>query len=176
MRGPTPILDYLSPVNDNFHALSHVTDPLEGVDGLEDMQKSVIRANHEINLTALQGYQVSKAVRAFYDGVSPASLRLDNERQFPSELVSYVDGPIVDLVRNKLLFMFHNPVAGVSVGKKAVEAEPTMAAGLLGGDDKVRSRLAEVAKADQLTIADPWFWLLPSIHPSFLEIYLNQML
>ena len=51
-----------------------------------------------------------------------------------------------------------------------------MAAGLLGDDDKVRSRLAEVAKADQLTIADPWFWLLPSIHPSFLDIYLNQML
>ena len=48
--------------------------------------------------------------------------------------------------------------------------------GLLGGDDKVCSRLAEVAKADQLTIADPWFWLLPSIHPSFLDIYLNQML
>ena len=59
--------------------------------------------------------------------------------------------------------MFHNPVAGVSVGKKA-------------GDDRVRSRLAEEAKADQLTIADPWFWLLPSIHPSFLDIYLNQML
>ena len=39
MRGPTPILDYLSPVNDNFHALPHVTDPLEGVDGLEDIQK-----------------------------------------------------------------------------------------------------------------------------------------
>ena len=56
MRGPTPILDYLSPVNDNFHALPHVTDPLEGVDGLEDIQKSVIRANHDINLTALQGY------------------------------------------------------------------------------------------------------------------------
>ena len=62
MRGPTPILDYLSPVNDNFHALPHVTDPLEDVDGLEDIQKSVIRANHEINLTALQGYhqQVSQ--------------------------------------------------------------------------------------------------------------------
>ena len=32
MRGPTPILDYLSPVNDNFHALPHVTDPLEEVE------------------------------------------------------------------------------------------------------------------------------------------------
>ena len=115
-------------------------------------------------------------MRAFYDEVSSASLRLDNELQFPSELVSHIDGPLVDRARNKLLFMFHNPVAGVSVGKKAMEAEPTMAAGLLAGDDKVRSRLAEEAKADQLTIADPWFWLLPSIHPSFLDIYLNQML
>ena len=67
MRGPTPILDCLSPANDNFLALPHVMDPLEGVDGLDDMQKSVIRANHETNLTTLQGYhqQVSKAVRAF---------------------------------------------------------------------------------------------------------------
>ena len=114
-------------------------DPLEGVDGLDDMQKSVIRANHETNLTALQRYyqQVSKAMRSFYDGVSSASLRLDNELQFSSELVSHVDGSLVDLARNKLLSMFHNPVAKVAVGKKDMEAEPTIAAGLLGGDDKV---------------------------------------
>ena len=115
-------------------------------------------------------------MRAFYDGVSSASLRLDNELEFLSELVSHVDGPLVDLGRNKLLFMFHDPVAGVSVGMEAVEAEPTMAAGLLDGDDKVCSRLAEAAKAGQFTIFHPWFWLLPSKHTSLLEIYLNQML
>ena len=41
-----------------------------------------------------------------------------------------MDGSLVDLASNKLLSMFHNPVARDAVGKKDVEAEPTMAAGI----------------------------------------------
>ena len=63
--GPTPILDYLTPTMGGFIPLLHIMDPLEGVDGLDDMQRIMIKANHTTNLTALQGYhqKVSDSVR-----------------------------------------------------------------------------------------------------------------
>ena len=91
---------------------------LEGVDGLDDMQRSMIKANHTTNLTALQGYhqKVSDSVRSFYDGVSKTSLQLDNHLQFAIELLSHVDVSMARLAKNKLLLtLFRSRARGVYV-------------------------------------------------------------
>ena len=114
LRGPTKVLDYLTPTSETFFPLPHVMDPLEGVQGLDEVQRSMIVANHNINLTALQDYhtKVSTAVRTLYNGVSQSSLRLDNCLQFGSELLSHVDGSLLELARNKVLSLFKGRARG----------------------------------------------------------------
>ena len=61
MLGPTPVTDYLSPATTVFLPLPHIMDPLDGVEGIDEVQKAMIKANHTTNLTALQGYQENVA-------------------------------------------------------------------------------------------------------------------
>ena len=82
LKGPTPVLDYLSRGGekvDGFLQLPHIMDPASGVT-LDNMAASLVKANHETNLTALQGYheKVSKAILNFYDGVVKSSLSIFN--------------------------------------------------------------------------------------------------
>ena len=95
----------------------HLMDHLEGVDGLDNMQHSIIKATHTTNLTALQGYhqKVSDSVRGIYDGVSKTSLQLDNHLQFAIELLLHVDGSLAGLAKNKLLTLFRSRARGVYV-------------------------------------------------------------
>ena len=89
-------------------------DLAEVVEGLDDIQASIIRANHDPNLLALQGYheKVAKAVKAFYDGVATSSLGLDNTLQFTSALIGHVHGAMEDLARTKLLTIFKGRARG----------------------------------------------------------------
>ena len=102
---------------DSYSMAPHLMDHLEGVDGLDDMQRSMIKANHTTNLTALQGYhqKVSNSVPGFYDGVSKTSLQLDNHLQFAIELLSHVDGSLAELAKNKLLALLRSRARGVYV-------------------------------------------------------------
>ena len=54
-------------------------DPASGVT-LDDMVASLVGANHETNLTSLQGYheKVSKAILNFYDGIVKSSVSTFN--------------------------------------------------------------------------------------------------
>ena len=96
LRGPTPVSDYLTPLGGGLEALPHIMDPLEGVQGLDEIQISMIEANHKINLEALQGYhkKIGVVLKSFYDGVTKSSLALDNNLQLTSEMLSHVDGSI----------------------------------------------------------------------------------
>ena len=50
MRGPTPVLDYFTPDSTiSFLPLPQLADPLEGVEGLDDMARSLIQANLDTN-------------------------------------------------------------------------------------------------------------------------------
>ena len=59
-------------------------DPLDGVEGLDSIQRGLITANNKTNLIALEGYhgKVAKAVLDFYEGVADSSLKMDNLIQF----------------------------------------------------------------------------------------------
>jgi len=63
---------------------------LDVVEGLDDMQKAMIRANNTTNLTALQGYHgnVANTVLDIYTRVAESSLKLDYLIQFFMELCS----------------------------------------------------------------------------------------
>ena len=82
--GPTPATDYLTPDTTVFQPLPHIMSPIDGVEGLDNVQKGLIEANHKTNLVAIGGYQegVAKKVLAFYNGVAESSLKLDNLIQF----------------------------------------------------------------------------------------------
>ena len=58
LKGPTPVLDYLTPVENVFTPLPHIMDPTAGVEGLDEIQKSMITANHETSLKALKGFHM----------------------------------------------------------------------------------------------------------------------
>ena len=116
LRGPTPVLDYLSPIeNSSFSPLPHVMDPTAGVEGLDEIQTAMINANHETNLKALEGFHGNMAtnVKTFYNGIKDVSLNLDNNLQFTSELLSHVDGSMEDLARSKLLSIFKGRARGI---------------------------------------------------------------
>ena len=115
LKGPTPVLDYLSPVESNFTPLPHIMDPTDGVHGLDEIQLSILKANHETNLTALQGFHgnIVNKVKTFYNGVKDVSLNLDNSLQFTSELLSHVDGSMAELARSKLLSIFKGRARGI---------------------------------------------------------------
>ena len=108
MAGPTPVTDYLSPTSFSMLPLPHLLDPLDGVEGLDDLTKGIIKANHDTNLTALAGYHanVGKAADNLYKGVKENSLKLDSQFQFYMELYGHVDGVLRDLVRAKLAQLF----------------------------------------------------------------------
>ena len=61
------------------YKMTLIMDPASGVT-LGDMVASLVRANHETNLTALQGYhkKVSKAILDFYDGIVKSSVSIFN--------------------------------------------------------------------------------------------------
>ena len=106
MRGPTPVLDYLTPESTNsFLPLPPLADPLDGVDGLDMTARAMIQANLETNKQALELYhsQVKKAWVDFYTDVLRASLDLDNNLTLTSELIGHTDGVLTDLARTKLL-------------------------------------------------------------------------
>ena len=114
MRGPTPVLDYLTPASDNFKPFPDLMDPTDGVENLDAVSISMIRANHEVNLTAIRGFQeeVVRLFKELYGGVSEESLRLDNALQFTLSLMGHVDGCLVELVRSKLLDLFKSHPKG----------------------------------------------------------------
>ena len=114
LRGPTPIKDYLSPQEVSFTPVPHFMDPTEGVEGLDEVQLSMLKANHDVNLRALQNFHQKMAddVHTFYKGVKDVSLNLDNNLQFTSELLSHVDGSMADLARMKLLSIFKGRARG----------------------------------------------------------------
>ena len=61
------------------YKMTMIMDPASGVT-LDDMVASLVGANHETNLTALQGYheKVSKAILNFYDGIVKSSVSTFN--------------------------------------------------------------------------------------------------
>ena len=117
MRGPTPVVDCLTPseTKDTF-PLPGLTDPTEGVIGLDDLSRSMIRTNHDSNLAAMVGFRetVAKQFDDFYQGVSKCSLALDNNLTSTSQLIGHVDGCLTDLARTKLLSMFKGRARGRS--------------------------------------------------------------
>ena len=82
--GPTPTTDYLTPSATVFMPLPHLLDPMDGVSGLDDVQRGLIAANHDTNLKALEGYhgKVAEAVSTFYMNVGGSSVKMDNLIQF----------------------------------------------------------------------------------------------
>ena len=80
---------------------------------MDEVQKSLVKANHDLNLKALEGYH-EKAVsvgRTMYDGAAKASLHLDNLLHFTSGNVAHVDGSLGDLARSKMLSIFKSAQA-----------------------------------------------------------------
>ena len=115
MRGPTPVLDYLSPSDtSSFLPLPELMCPTEGVEGLDPIKVSMIRSNADVNAMAMRGYQeqVAKLFNEFYTGVVHSSLTIDNSLQFSSELFGHVDGALVELARSKLLSLFRGRASG----------------------------------------------------------------
>ena len=108
LRGPTMVLNFLTPLDAKLLQLPYIMDPSDGNDDLSNNQRAAVQANHNINMTARQEYHknVSGLFTTFYDGVPQASLRLDNCLQFSSEMLSHVDDSLLDLARNKLLSLF----------------------------------------------------------------------
>ena len=160
MRGPTPVLDYLTQESTNsFLPLPQLADPLDGVVGLDDVARSMIQANLATNNQALELYhgRVKKAWGDFYVDVAKASLELDNNLTLTSELIGHTDGVLTDLARTKLLSLFKGR-ARSAIYKKLRETrqkeedadtrEPVK--GLCGGDSEVKESLTEVVKGDDI--------------------------
>ena len=115
MRGPTPVLDCLTPQDTSkFFPLPELLDPLDGVEGVDNVAASMIRANNDTNRQALVGYhqQMKEKFEKFYKNVSKSSLELDNNLTFGSELLGHVDGVLCDLARQKLLSIFKGRARG----------------------------------------------------------------
>ena len=115
MRGPTPVLDCLTPQDTSkFFPLLELLDPLNGVEGVDNVAASMFRANNDTNRQALVGYhqQMKDKFEKFYKNVSKSSLELDNNLTFGSELLGHVDGVLCDLARQKLLSIFKGRARG----------------------------------------------------------------
>ena len=93
MRGPTPVLDCLTPMDiSGFSPLPAQMDVTDGVE-LDNMALSIIRANQETNRLALEGYhkKIKENFVTFYENVSKSSLNLDNNLTWTAELIGHVD-------------------------------------------------------------------------------------
>ena len=159
LRGPTPVLDCLTPRDTSAcFPLPLLTDPTDGVAGLDEVALAMIRANHETNRQALELYQagVRKSFGDVYSDVNQSSLDLDNNLTLTSELIGHVDGTLTDLARSKLLSLFKGRARAAISRKmkenkdKEEEEGSRPAKGLLGGDSDVKESLQEVTKGDDL--------------------------
>ena len=115
MRGPTPVLDCLTPTDtSNFFPLPPLLDPLDGVDNVDIAAAAMIRANNDTNRQVLAGYhqKMKEKYERFYKNVSKSSLDLDNNLTLGSELIGHVDGVLCDLARQKLLSIFKGRARG----------------------------------------------------------------
>ena len=80
LMGPIKVADYLTPEKQDFQPLPYLMDPLDGVLGLDELQRGLIKANHETNLVAPRGYfqRVSTEYSNLYNRTKDFSLKIDN--------------------------------------------------------------------------------------------------
>ena len=114
MRGPTPVLDCLTPSDNSVcFPLPHQMDVTEGVE-VDHLALGILRANQETNRLALEGYheKMKSSFLSFYSSVSNSSRKLDNNLTLTAELIGHVDGTLTDLARTKLLSIFKGRARG----------------------------------------------------------------
>ena len=101
--------------------------------------------------SAEQARDLASKLGGFMDLVSMGVNRLDSFLGFHLDLFAHCDGELTELMREKAIVLFSPAFRAAARGdpRKAAEGEEEVA-GLLGGDNLVRSRLQEAAKEDEL--------------------------
>ena len=115
--------------------------------------RAIIAANLDTwrESSAEQARDLASKLGGFMDLVSMGVNRLDSFLGFHLDLFAHCDGELAELMREKAIVLFSPAFRAAARGdpRKAAEGEEEVA-GLLGGDNSVRSRLQEAAKEDEL--------------------------
>ena len=148
LYGPNKITDYLTPATTPFLSPPQLMDPTEGVDGLDDVQRGLLVANHNINVEATQGawQKMKDFFSTFYYGIKDKVLKQDSLNQFYMDLYGHADGCLRELARSNAAKVF-KPEVRQAVQKKTEDKEIT---GLLDGDVNLVDKLQESNKTNEV--------------------------
>ena len=148
LYGPNKVTDSLTPATTPFLPMPAMMDPAEGVGGLDDVQKGLIQANHDVNLEAQEGFwrKMKDMFCNFYFRVKDSVLKVDSLNSFSMDVYGHVDGCLRDLARSNAAKVF-KPEVRPAVTKKVEDKEIS---GLLDGDANLVDKLTESNKTSEV--------------------------
>ena len=154
LLGPRIFPNLLSYTQMPIMPLPPLADVLEGVTDISEADRSSVTAKVLLNEIKLkeQRRELSVKIGGFMDTVSSAVNRLDSFLGFHLDMHAHVDGEMRDMMRDKASNLFLPSYRGAVKGSylSRGEREKLDPAGLLGGEDQIRSRLSEATKEDEL--------------------------
>ena len=115
---------------------------------MDDVQKGLIQANHDVNLEAQEGFwqKMKDMFCNFYFGVKDSVLKVDSLNSFSMDVYGHVDGCLQDLARSNNAKVF-KPEVRPAVTKKVEDKEIS---GLLDGDANLVDKLTESNKTSEV--------------------------
>ena len=134
--------------------LPPLVDVLEGVTSISETDRSAVTAKVLLNEVRLKEQKRELAIKigSFMDTVSGTVNRLDSFLGFHLDMHAHVDGEMRDMMRDKASNLFLPSYRGAVKGSymSRGERDKIDPAGLLDGEEQIRSRLSEATKEDEL--------------------------